>query len=59
VTTVWTTRTGTVLHATPSCPTLDGRKILKLDRSDALPGSTLCTTPLCRMVRGRAREKAA
>jgi hypothetical protein len=56
---VWTTRSGRVLHASSSCPKLDGRRVLKLKQEDALPGSTDCMEPLCRMARARREDKAA
>lgn len=56
---VWTTRSGQVLHATASCPSLEQRRIMSLAEPDALPVATRCTTPLCRMVFGRAKKAAA
>lgn len=56
---VWTTRSGLTLHATSSCPKLDGRRVLKLKREDALPRSTDCMERLCVMVRLRQERDAA
>jgi hypothetical protein len=56
---VFTTRSGQTLHASASCPHLDGRQVLKIDRDDALPVAELCTTPLCVMVWARQAGKVA
>jgi hypothetical protein len=56
---VWTTRSGQILHATPSCPHLERRRILTFDDKDALPVATLCDHRLCVTVRNRRAAKAA
>lgn len=55
MTKIWTTRSGQILHATPSCPTLERAHVVSIDDKDRLPVAKLCDQPICKMVRGRKK----
>lgn len=56
---IWTTRSGTVLHATRQCAVLRGVELFGLEEEDALAHALRCDRPQCRVAFLRAQEAKA